>query len=160
MPPSADLIPAAVRDALAVRPEPGQWYPIHSLVTCGTAEPAVCLLSSIELRAGRTTISVASYSSRAARNLADNPWATLACWADGIVTLTLQLRDGVERDGVYGYLFDVRRSRNDDIGIPMRPLVYQATDSLPQLERWDVSLALLDDLDALADHGTARQQQE
>lgn len=153
MPASSDPIPEAVRAAFAVRPEPGEWYPVHSLITCGAAEPAVCLLSSIELRAGRATISVASYSSRAARNLADNPWATLACWAGGIVALTLELRDVIDREGVYGYLFDVRRSRSDDIGVPMRPLAYQATEDLPQLERWDISLALLDELDALADRG-------
>jgi hypothetical protein len=143
-------VPAPVRAALAIRPEVGQWYPVHSLITAGRSAPAVALLSNTELRAGADWIAAACYSSRAAANLVEHPWATLMVWANGMYDLTLELREGLVRDGVHGYLFSVRRTRTDDIGIPMKPLEYRVEEHLSRLERWDVSAAVLDAIEALA----------
>ncbi|HXT87744.1 MAG TPA: hypothetical protein VN714_00650 [Trebonia sp.] len=131
-------------------PEAGAWYPVHQLLTAAPGgPPAVCLLSRAELRATTATVSAAARSSRAAANLAASPAATLACWAGRLYYLTLELRATAgPRDGVHGYLFDVRDVRVDDIGIELRPLQYRMEAWLAKAERWDASTAILDELAA------------
>ena len=132
-------------------PEASDWYPVHELLTAPPGgPPAVCLLSQAELRATPVTVSAAARSSRAAANLAASPAATLVCWAGRLHYITLELRAAAgPRDGVRGYLFDVRDVRVDDIGIELRPLQYRMEAWLAKAERWDATTAILDELAAL-----------
>jgi hypothetical protein len=142
----AAVLPGALLDALRGLPRAGEWYPVHQLLTAADGPPAVCLLSQAELRAAPTTMCVAARSSRAAANLAVRPSATLVSWAGGLHYITLDLRDTAERDGVHGYLFDVRDLRTDDIGIELIPLQYRMEAWLTAAERWETSNAVLEDL--------------
>jgi hypothetical protein len=140
------VLPDSLLDAFRGLPRAGAWYPVHQLLTAAEGPPAVCLLSLAELRATPTTVSVAARSSRAAANLAARGSATLVSWAGRLHYIGLDLRESVERDGVRGYLFDVREVRTDDIGIELSPLQYRMEAWLAAAERWETSSAVLDEL--------------
>ena len=108
----------------------------------------MCLLSSVEVRATPTTLSVATRSTTAAANLAAQGSATLVTWAGVPHYVQLDLRASADLDGVHGYFFGVREVRTDAMGIAVRPLQYRMENWLAAAERWETVRTLLDVLDA------------
>lgn len=157
----AATLPEALLTSFAAAPEPGEWGPIHELLSVGGGPgagagqragagghaPAVCLLSAVEIRATPTTLSVAARSGRLAANLDVNPVATLVAWAGNLHYVTLALQRRVRHENVHGYRFGVQDVRIDDIGIETRPLQYRMHERLAVAERWDLTRAVLDELD-------------
>lgn len=145
------VLPESVVAGFAQTPSPGEWYPIHELLTCAGAAPAVCLLSAVEIRATQSTLCVASRSSRAASNLSVSRTATLVTWSQGLHYIELSLTGRVDLDGVHGYRFDVTGIRSDDIGIEVQPLRYRMEEWLVAAERWETTIMVLDHLEQLAE---------
>jgi hypothetical protein len=139
-------LPDRLLDVLNTMPRTGQWHPIHQLLTAGDGPPAVCLLSSAEIRATPTTVCIAARSTTAAANLASRGFATVVSWAGEVHYVLLDLRATMELDGVHGYRFDVREVRIDALGIAVRPLQYRMEEWLVAAERWATTRAVLDAL--------------
>src|SRR5262245_21274452 len=71
------VLPDRLLEVLNAVPRADEWHPVHQLLTAGDGPPAVCLLSSAEIRATPTTFCIATRSSTAATNLAARGWATV-----------------------------------------------------------------------------------
>ncbi len=144
------VLPESLLGSLATTPRAGEWYPIYELLSADAGgPPAVCLLSAVEIRATSASVSVASRSRRLATNLETNPTTTLVAWEGNLHYITLALETRIELEGVGGYRFAVQDVRVDDIGIATRPLQYEMQERLIAIARWELTHAVLDELDDL-----------
>jgi hypothetical protein len=138
-------IPPDVIDALHGTPDLGTWEPVHVLITVKQSGiPDVCLLSRSECDATEQSLLAVTTSRRVKANLAHSAYATLIVHADAVLCLQLRRTSFLEVEpNVMGHQFELVDVHRDDIGVTVRPMTYEVTTRVAQLERWDRSESIM-----------------
>lgn len=145
-------VPGGVQAAIAGLPVAGELDQVFVLLTAAPDGPIdVCLLSRSELHATPTRVLLVTRSSKARRNLAASPRATLiAMTGAAAYYLALETRRTIEEDGAVAAEFEPVRVLRDDLGVELQPARFRVDERLRIEERWEKSASLLGRLAALS----------
>lgn len=140
-------VPAELALLLETWPRAGQDEQAFPFVTVDEdGFPHVMLLCTAELLAtdDRSALLVAVASANARANLARQGVATLIA-ADGIAAhyAKLRVRETEEHDHYTVYSCQLAHYKRDSLGIPLRPMDFQATQEIAENERWAGTRAAL-----------------
>lgn len=151
-PPEPAALPAALAVLLAGQPAPGateQAFPFLTVDPEGY--PHVALLSRAEVETGpagdAVLVAVASRQTRA--NLARDGRCTLIAVAgDTAHYAKFRVSASIPTPELLGCELRLTAYKADSLGIPLSPIAFTTTGELAELEHWDRSAALLEQLAA------------
>jgi hypothetical protein len=140
-------IPVEVAALLAGRPVSGQTEQAFPFLTIDNEGfPHSALLSRAEMDVGkrRQTVVAALASQQTRANLLrDGRAGFIAIGGEVAHHIKLSLRNTLEANGLLGCVFDVVNYKADTLGIPLEPMMFQASDVVARLEKWTLTEGLL-----------------
>lgn len=132
------MLPDEVRDQLTGLPEADQWEPAFPLLTTDPdGTPRICLLSRAELRVASGGLLVVVRSRRTSANLRRTGLAVLqAVGAETSYSIRTELGRTLTDDSALAAELTITSVEEDSLGIPLRPMTYQADPALAETENW------------------------
>lgn len=135
---------------LSADPAEDVWEPVFPLLTVDAdGYPRVCLLSRAELAADPDTVRCVLRSPRTVANLRRDRRAVLVVVTDQsahYLRLDVQTVLGEDTAAGVAVAFAVQAAKEDTLGIPLRPMMFESSAYVRSLERWDDNRTLLDRL--------------
>jgi hypothetical protein len=147
------MVPDEVAQALSGAAAPDGWEPVFLLLTVGSdGYSQVCLLSRAELEVTGEVICCVVRARRTVANLRRHGYALLLVVgreAAHYVRLQAGTVLAEAGDSALGIAFAVTGSESDTLGVPLRPMMFESSPRIRELERWDDGRTLLSRLAAL-----------
>lgn len=138
------MLPDEVLRLLTGLPGANRWEPVFSLLTVDPdGAPRICLLSRAELQAEAGTVRVVLRSRRSSANLRRTGLAVLqVVGTETSYAIRMELGRTLTDDAALAAELTVTAVEPDSLGIPLRPMTYQADPALAETENWSGNAAL------------------
>lgn len=141
-------LPAGVVAAIAGRPAVGSEEPAFQLLTVredGLVHVTLLSRSEIEVDAGLVLLALAGRTTPG--NVERTGSATLVVvTGTSSCSIALARAGSLREETMTGFVMVPTEVREDSLGIPLRPITFSVPADLPGVERWDLSLRLLERL--------------
>jgi hypothetical protein len=141
------MLPAEVTALLRGDAAEDAWEPVFLLLTVGAdGYSQVCQLSRAEIETDGDVVRGIIRARRTIANLRrDGRGLLVLVGGEAAYYLKLRLRATLEEDEgrTLAAAFAVEDTEDDTLGIPLRPMMFQASSYVRDRERWDDNRALL-----------------